>query len=84
MAWRWARRATTTSDRTSPALFPGLNNTNGAIGFRVLDTTTLTNGTHTIVWVVTDNQGATEGIGSRFFTVSNGAGALTAAQTGRR
>ena len=59
-------------------LFPGLNNTNGAIGFRVLDTTALTNGTHTIVWVVSDNQGAAEGIGSRFFTVSNGAGALTA------
>ena len=61
------------------ALFPGLNNSNGAIGFRVLDTTTLTNGTHTISWVVSDNQGATEGIGSRFFTVSNGAGSLTSA-----
>jgi len=60
-------------------LFPGLNNSNGAIGFLVLDTTTLTNGTHTIVWVVSDNQGATEGIGSRFFTVSNGAGSLTSA-----
>ena len=61
-------------------LFPGLNNTNGAIGFRVLDTTALTNGTHTIVWVVSDNQGAAEGIGSRFFSVSNGVGALTAAK----
>jgi hypothetical protein len=60
-------------------LFPGYNNTNGAIGFKVIDTTTLANGTHTIVWVVTDNQGATQGIGSRFFTVSNGGGALTAA-----
>ena len=60
-------------------LFPGLNNTNGAIGFRVLDTNTLTNGVHTISWTVTDNQGATEGIGSRFFTVSNGAAAVTAA-----
>ena len=61
------------------SLFPGLNNTNGAIGFRVIDTTTLTNGLHTISWTVVDNQGAIEGIGSRFFTVSNGAGALTAA-----
>ena len=61
------------------SLFPGLNNSNGAIGFRVLDTTTLTNGTHTISWVVSDNQGATEGIGSRFFTVSNGTGSLTSA-----
>jgi hypothetical protein len=29
-------------------LFPGLNNTSGAIGFRVLDTTRLVNGMHTI------------------------------------
>jgi hypothetical protein len=64
------------------ALFPGLNNTNGAVGFRILDTTTLTNGLHTIQWTVTDDQGSTEGIGSRFFTVSNGAGAsMTAAHT---
>ncbi len=63
-------------------LFPGLNNTNGAIGFRVIDTTSLTNGLHTIAWTVSDNQGATEGIGSRFFRVSNGAGALTAALDG--
>jgi hypothetical protein len=64
------------------SLFPGYQNTagaNGAIGFRVIDTTTLTNGRHTISWTVVDSQGAIEGIGSRFFTVSNGAGALTAA-----
>ena len=61
------------------SLFPGLNNTNGAIGFRVIDTTAIANGLHTISWTVVDNQGAIEGIGSRFFTVSNGAGALTAA-----
>ncbi len=39
----------------------------------------LANGTHTISWTVTDNLGNTEGIGSRFFTVQNGSGALTAA-----
>jgi hypothetical protein len=66
------------------SFFPGLNNTNGAVGFRLLDTTTLSNGIHTIVWVVSDNQGATEGIGSRFFTVSNGAGAASAAHRVRR
>jgi hypothetical protein len=33
---------------------------------------------HTIAWIVTDNLGASEGIGSRYFTVSNGTGALTA------
>ncbi len=60
--------------------FPGFNNTAGAIGFKVLDTTTLANGTHTIVWVVTDDQGVTEGIGSRFFTVANGASAVTATE----
>ncbi len=59
--------------------FPGLANTNGAIGFRILDTTALANGRHTISWTVTDNQGVTEGLGSRFFTVFNGAG--TAANT---
>ena len=63
-------------------LFPGLNNTNGAIGFRVMDTTALVNGMHTIAWTVTDNQGSTEGIGSRYFRVSNGVGALTAAIEG--
>lgn len=62
-------------------LFPGLNNTNGAVGFRVLDTTLLSNGQHTISWIVTDNLGATEGLGSRFFTVSNGVGPATAAVT---
>ena len=63
-------------------LFPGFQNTagtNGAVGFRVIDTTALTNGLHTISWTVVDNQGAIDGIGSRYFTVSNGAGALTAA-----
>ena len=39
----------------------------------------MTNGLHTISWAVTDNQGAIEGLGSRFFTVSNGVGAVTAA-----
>jgi len=38
-----------------------------------IDTTTLANGLHTISWSVTDNQGARQGVGSRFFTVSNGA-----------
>jgi sugar lactone lactonase YvrE len=62
-------------------LFPGLNNTGGAIGFKSLDTTALSNGTHTIAWVASDNQGAADGIGSRFFTVSNGNAALTTPAT---
>jgi hypothetical protein len=63
-------------------LFPGLSNTNGAIGYRLIDTTTLANGMHTIAWSVTDNQGSAEGIGSRYFRVSNGVGALTSAVEG--
>ena len=66
-------------------LFPGFQNTagpNGAVAFRMIDTTRLTNGLHTISWTVSDSQGAIEGIGSRYFAVSNGAGALTAAVEG--
>ena len=59
-------------------LFPGLANSDGAVGFKVLDTTTLTNGLHTIVWTATDSGGFTEGLGSRYFNVSNGAGGSAA------
>lgn len=52
-------------------LFPGLANTNGAIGYFYIDTTTLTNGRHSIAWVVRDNTGAATGIGSRYFNVVN-------------
>ena len=60
------------------ALFPGYANTNGAVGFSIIDTTLLTNGVHTIAWVVTDNQGAASGIGSRYFTVLNSGSSLVA------
>ena len=60
-------------------LFPGYNNTNGAVGFKVFDTTLLADGLHTISWVVTDNQGSSEGIGSRYFTIANATGSMTAA-----
>jgi hypothetical protein len=43
----------------------------GAIGSFDINTTTLTNGLHTIAWGVTDSAGRVEGIGSRFFTVLN-------------
>jgi hypothetical protein len=52
-------------------LFPGLANSSGAVGFFYIDTTTLTNGLHTISWVATDNAGHTDGLGSRYFTVLN-------------
>ena len=61
------------------SLFPGLANSGGAIGHRALDTTALAEGEHTIAWVVADSAGAMEGIGSRYFTVSNSADAVPAA-----
>jgi hypothetical protein len=51
--------------------FPGLANSDGAVGFTILDTTTLSNGLHMIVWTATDSAGVTSGLGSRFFRVSN-------------
>lgn len=52
-------------------LFPGLHNSNGAVGFRMIDTTQLADGVHTIAWVVFDNAGEAKGIGSRYFSVAN-------------
>ena len=54
--------------------FPGLANSNGPVGFFFIDTTKLANGMHTIGWLVYDNQGRGDGIGSRFFNVQNTGG----------
>ncbi len=43
----------------------------GGVGFLYIHTTKLTNGVHTIGWLVYDNQNRGEGIGSRFFSVQN-------------
>jgi hypothetical protein len=64
----WAAR----SDIT--ALFPvaqyaGVNKAVAGFG---LDTTAMTNGVHQIAWIVTATSGGTSGVGSRYFTVSNG------------
>ena len=53
------------------ALFPGLQNSNGAVGYYYIDTTKLTNGLHTISCAATDNEGNAQGLGSRFFLVVN-------------
>ena len=56
-------------------LFPGLQNSNGAIGFYIFDTTPYIptnpygNALHTISWAVYDNVGHGQGIGSRWFSV---------------
>lgn len=59
-------------DRSDIAsLFPGYANTNSAVGYFMLDTTTLANGVHSVSWVVRDSMGRAAGIGSRYFTVQN-------------
>ena len=44
----------------------------------------MSNGLHTIVWVVTDSGGFVEGLGSRYFNVSNGEGAPPPSESTRR
>jgi len=51
--------------------FPGLANTNGAVGYYKFDSNTLTNGLHSISWTVFDDHGHGAGIGSRTFLVQN-------------
>jgi hypothetical protein len=55
------------------AAFPGFSDSGAAGGAVWIDTTTLSNGVHQIGWLVTDSCSRQEGIGSRFFTVSNAA-----------
>lgn len=63
----WASRADLSS-LFAATTYPGVAN---ALGVSTIDTTTLANGVHTIAWVVTDDQGRADGVGSRFFTVAN-------------
>jgi len=53
------------------ALFPGYANSDGAVGYYDLDTTSFENGVHNIAWSVEDNEGVGTGIGSRYFEVQN-------------
>jgi len=54
------------------AAFPAYNNSNGAGGFSILDTTGYADGIHTIQWTAVDNAGNADGIGSRYFIIQNG------------
>jgi len=54
-----------------PSLFPGYNNSGGAVGYFNLDTTRFANGVHTICWTAADDAGNSEGIGSRYFSIQN-------------
>jgi len=60
------------------SLFPGYTNSQGAVGFFYVNTTTMANGVHTISWNVFDNQGRGEGIGSRYWNVFNTGGPVAA------
>jgi hypothetical protein len=51
------------------ALFPGYNNSAGAVGYYYLDATLYANGIHTIAWSVQDDAGNSAGIGSRYFRI---------------
>lgn len=64
-------------------LFPGLNNTDGAVGAYLLDTTQWANGVHTIAWSVKDDCDRSDGLGSRFFTIMN-SGATAQALIGEK
>lgn len=52
-------------------LFPNLKNSNGAVGYFMIDSTKLSNGLHTISWTATDDAGHSAGLGSRYFIVQN-------------
>jgi hypothetical protein len=53
------------------AYFSGYANSKGALAYMDFDTTTYANGVHSIQWVVTDNMGNRDGVGSRYFMVRN-------------
>ncbi len=59
-------------------IFPGYANTYTSAGQYALDTTRYSNAMHTIAWIVYDNNGNGDGIGSRFFNIQNGATAASA------
>jgi len=61
----------TTTRTSNPTLFRNLDSASAPIGAYTFDTSTLTDGLHTIAWSVSDSAGRNEGIGSRFFNVLN-------------
>ncbi|MBL0156488.1 MAG: hypothetical protein IPP47_05225 [Bryobacterales bacterium] len=53
------------------SIFPGYANSNSSAGQYLLDTTAFSNTMHTMAWIVYDNLGHGDGIGSRFFHILN-------------
>jgi titin len=70
-----------TSRSDLSTLFPSsqYSGVSTALGVFSFDSTTLADGIHTLAWIVTDAKGGTAGVGSRFFSVFNGANAVVAA-----
>jgi hypothetical protein len=56
--------------------FPTYTNANGAGAQFVIDTTQFADGLHTVAWQAIDDIGVAQGIGSRYFSINNGAGSL--------
>jgi hypothetical protein len=52
--------------------FTGFSNTTAAGGHAIIDWTALTNGSHTIGWLITDDCNRADGVGSRFVNVTTG------------
>jgi len=73
------------------AYFPDYRNSRGAGGYFDIDTTRFDDGIHTIAWIAIDSGGHSDGIGSRYFSISNvnarssaqGAGRTAAVETTR-
>ena len=62
------------------SLFPSFDTSTAGRG-SFIDTTQFANGVHSIQWIVTDALGRSEGIGSRYFTITNSG--LTATTEGQ-
>ena len=62
--------------------FSGYANSKSSGGLYHLDTTKFSDAMHAIAWVVYDNQGHNDGIGSRYFNILNGTTAASAGPVG--
>ena len=74
---------TSRSDLTAlfpQSTYPGVTKALGVFSF---DSTVYANGVHTLAWGVTADNAQSDGIGSRYFTIVNGSGALTLAHASR-
>lgn len=59
--------------------FQGYNNSEGAGGYIYIDTTQYENGVHTLSWMVTDDAGNSESIGTRYIKIENPESEVSAA-----